>query len=666
MSRGVTVEMAGGDRRMRTRQGIATSGLARMRRRCFCVADRRARRSGAIAVATALTLVPLMGAAGVAVDGARGWLSHARLTASLNAAALAGAQALGGGDPPALRRARAEQAARDVFWANFCGVAGLAAAVHCGPRGRGFIGTTLPASAPTVAFDGPGSEPTTIAVSAEAELATTLTRVLGLLPGGTTREALPVRSSAVAAVGGGRLEVALALDVTGSMGRNYRPDSRTPWDFDTSTNIHALRVAARAFVRELHALAADRGVEALISVVPYTTTVNIGRENDRFVDFDAIRPLSSTNARRTWRTTFGLSGRAAYGVVDPRPGFVHRNHDWRGCVEARAEDRTPAELVAPPSVRGRFRPFFYPSTLTDDAERHVVAGVAVPGDNDWCPWEVAGMPLADGTPMSPFSITEHWQWAREDFSTGPNLGCPENAILPLTADRAAAEEAVMRLLSTHRGGTMAHVGLQAAWWTLSPAWREVWPQAPTARGPVPAAEDAIGGATVKAIVLMTDGVNQWFDFNAMAPGRCIPLAAAGPGSGLDRLPGAPNVNVPPFLPIPCPPGADHRDGVDGDYTGLGRFADNPYGWRTHAEARAGLNALMVATCEAIKAQGIRLYTVVFEESEPATIDAYRACASDPTTFFFNPDDPSALIDAFRAIARSLRASTVRLLPPPRS
>ena len=661
------------------------------------------RRRGAIAVATALTLVPLIGAVGVAVDGARGWLVHARLTASLNAAALAGAQALAGGEPAVLRRTRAEQAARDVFWANFCGVAGIAAAAHCGAHTRGFLGTTLNPNLPRVAFDGHGDELTTITVSAEVNLPTTLTRVLGLLPGAANRTQLPVASSAVASTGGrSRLELVMVLDVSGEMGRNYHEGSRHQFDFATDSKVARLRSTALT----LYSLLYEGGIsggrvadEVYVGLVPYTTSVNLKKNLRPLVDFDAIPVMSSTDQARSWRSTFGLQGRRAYGDFDygsgtpssPDPGlwdrWWRRRHYWRGCYEVREEQRrllTPAEwhlLEAPPARAGRFRPYFFASTLRDDSAEHTLGGKPVRGDNDWCPHEIAGIPLTDGRAWSRRAITEHWEWAREKFSIGPNVGCPAAEIHPLMDDwrkpmERTREKLETALVTAHRGGSMANVGLQAGWWVISPEWSSVFEPVRTEYGVPAAPYERLGRGREKVIVLMSNGRNRWYDSPHGAPRACGIGPHARPQSGLlfvpandlQRGPDGMPPNTPPWHGVfpdspDCPPGAENLGpDLGSDYTSYGRLADTPF--ESLAEAEDFLDRKTLEVCAAIKARGIRIITITFGLEDDAARDLQRSCASAPTDYYDLPtsDDLQRLV---RSLETRLQARSMRLMPPPR-
>ena len=155
---------------------------------------------GAAVVAIAVSMVVLVGAAGLAFDAGRGYMINARLSQAVDAAALAGGRSLSigaGGDY--------ETAIKKYFKANFP---------------DGFMGATVPE--PTIRLNAAGDE---IEVIASATIPTTLTRVLD-----TQEIEISARAVVHRAVKG--LEVALVLDNSGSMGRNGKMG-----DLQTSANL---------------------------------------------------------------------------------------------------------------------------------------------------------------------------------------------------------------------------------------------------------------------------------------------------------------------------------------------------------------------------------------------------------------------------------------------
>jgi Flp pilus assembly protein TadG len=591
-------------------------------------------RRGSIAVATALAALPLIAAIGLAIDGARAWLVSSRLQGALDAAALAGARNLN------VARPARDAEIRAMFWANF-------SALQPDPltpgRRIGFLGASTETPVIRDRSDDPSLAETAIRISVNAVVPTTFMRIFGI-------DTVRVAASAQARRADLGMELALVLDVTGSMGANYRSNSTGPTDFNTSQNIHALRLAAQDLINILYGN--RRFVDGLwVSVVPYTTTVNVGSGRtgmgrfginrsegpNRIVNLSLLQ-ASTTDGRHSW----GMAGAAAYGPAG-----------WDGCIEARFTDRTPAEYEAPPGPTG-LRPYFYPSTLRfrtipTDVNQHITTLMRRdaqnrlwPGDNDWIP-----VLATIGPVQSPFAITEHWRSWRENNTVGPNLGCPEDEVLPLTADRDVVLQHVSRLRSTFRGGTMANVGLQVGWWTLSPLWREVWNLGPPPPGqdtPLPLNYGAL--FMRKVVVLMTDGVNEWYDFPGGWPGACT----SGQNTARRTLPWLATTNVPVLQPVACPSNAPNDN--DADYTGYGRLRDGRLATTSPTQATTVLNNRMLELCEALKGAGIIIYTVTFNLTNVNTQNLFRQCATSPD-YYFNSPTQADLRAAFQQIGSQL-------------
>lgn len=490
-------------------------------------------RAGGIAVLTAFALLPLLAVCGLAIDLALGWLVQARLSQAADAAALAGARAYG-----QTAAARTTQA-RDMFWANFGRVDEAPAS-----EGRGYLGAT--ARQPTVSF------PSTslVRVEARAVLPTTIMRLFG-------KPETVVAAAAEASITIPGMEVALALDITGSMITNDR--------------IGALRRAATDLVNILYG--GQEKVENLwVSVVPWVTSVNVGPDKLGWLDPASLAAVS------------------------------YAPTSWAGCIEARQDGGDITE--SPPSVQP-FKPYFWASTLN----RYRRGNTVVQGDNDW----------------SLTRVTESQQQTNTAGAVGPNLGCPPQRILPLTESRSTVLSNIAALDYVFlRGGTISSIGLQAAWFTISPLWRGLW-------GSPTLPNDYGTSGLRKVIVMMTDGENNWVDYNG-APG-------ASPSYTGQK--------------------------VDGDYTGYGRLSENRLGIAMPATGNIGndtntaiarmrqaISARMSLICEAVKRRGIVLYTITFQVTAEETKSLYRDCASQPS-YYFNSPDETALRAAFSSIGGSL-------------
>lgn len=181
---------------------------------------------GALSVAFALAMPVVIGAAGVAVDISMAHMVKQRLSNAIDAAALAAAATAGGSGAAAIT-AKVQQ----FFYQNY-------------PIDK--IGTTYDLIV-TVSGDD-------ITVSAKSKYDTTFARFLGV-----DELIVSARTTVTREILG--LEVAMVLDVTGSM--------------STNNNIGALKTAATNF---LNTLCSNSTCSSLvkIGIVPFANTVNVG------------------------------------------------------------------------------------------------------------------------------------------------------------------------------------------------------------------------------------------------------------------------------------------------------------------------------------------------------------------------------------------------------
>lgn len=182
--------------------------------------------NGALSVAFALAIPVVVGSAGFAVDLSMAHMVKQRLSHAIDAAALAAASSSGGGTTSAIN-AKVQQ----FFYQNY-------------PLDK--IGSTYDLTV-TVSGDD-------ITVSAKSKYDTTFAKFLGI-------DEIVVSSKTTVTREILGLEVALVLDVTGSM--------------NTNNNIGALRTAATNF---LDVLCTNSTCSSLvkIGVVPFANTVNVG------------------------------------------------------------------------------------------------------------------------------------------------------------------------------------------------------------------------------------------------------------------------------------------------------------------------------------------------------------------------------------------------------
>ncbi len=254
---------------------------------------------------------------------------------------------------------------------------------------------------------------------------------------------------------------------------------------------------------------------------------------------------------------------------------------WKGCVEARPAPFDQSDDV--PAVQA-WSPHYWTTTLG-------VYGAT--GDNDW---DGANIDESNGA---------------QNDGLGPNLGCGP-AITPLVAEKTTVDAAITEMEPWHRGGTMANLGLAWGWRTLSPNWRGQW-AGTEAQLPLDYDEPLMD----KVAIILTDGVNQWYDW---------------PGG----LPGSPQSSTFP----------------DADYTAYGRLSEGRLGTTSSSGVTTQINNRMLNLCTAMKDQDIIVYTITFQLNNGTTQQLFRDCATTEDHYFNSPTN-SELADVFQTIGEEL-------------
>jgi Flp pilus assembly protein TadG len=473
----------------------------------------------------------------------------------------------------------------NLFWADFGRTSNVTNA--------GWLGAI--ATTPLVVTSGLAGS---VQLTSSANVNPTLLSVMGIGP-------VTVNAASTAQTAAYGLELALVLDNTGSMDVNNT-------NLDSSA-IGALRTAAQTLVGILYG-GADTQPHLWVSVVPFAAAVNIGNTHTGWLASDS--PKQSDFAPST----------------------------WMGCVMARTANTGATNgddsNDTPPSSAGHyFWRFLYPSTYHDSKyhktyttgtgtkkDPYVTHDYWYPGDNEWQPstWTAAGN-----------------EPDQSNAAVGPNLDCPSLPILPETASKSTVLTWLDRnhMIAIDRGGTFINLGLQAGWWTLSPNWQGLWgtPDLPLAYG-TPYMK--------KVIVLMTDGTNNWNDWNCGVPGQTPPTSGC-PWST------TPPAGVPPWT----------ADG-DTDFAAYGRLKSNIGNNLPKTNPQATLDGLTSTMCTTIKGHGIIIYTIRFDSSgktpndpNDSTTTMLKNCASLPSDYFYSPN-ATQLQTAFTQIGQQL--SSLRL------
>ncbi|MDH3661511.1 MAG: VWA domain-containing protein [Alphaproteobacteria bacterium] len=199
-----------------------------------------------------------------------------------------------------------------------------------------------------------------------------------------------------------------------------------------------------------------------------------------------------------------------------------------------------------------------------------------------------------------FWPSAHWYgtWWIDDYFApyNPNKYCPVDEIISLTDQRATIEAGINGLDAQSGGGTQTAVGLAWGWRTISSLWRGQW------HGPTPndMPLDYDEPDLIKAVVFMTDGI------------------------------------------------AD----IGWEPMAYGFLSEGNLGTTNEALAEAEVNARLSTICEAMKTEGILIFSVTFAVTDPGIESTYRDCATQPD-YFFNSPTGDELETAFEQIGRRL-------------
>lgn len=260
---------------------------------------------------------------------------------------------------------------------------------------------------------------------------------------------------------GGKYEIALALDNTGSM-RNFG-------------RIAALRDAAEQLVSDLYR---EEGTEDRVkmALVPFVTAVNVGNSDgfDRanFIDPVGADPVFQRNFSDPTVSRFDLFNRM--GV------------QWAGCVEARIEGDEDGDAL-PDSRASRWVPYLWPDEPDRGFSNSYLRDSGTRNDSDRL------RDIGKYTVATPPTNTSN---------LGPNAACPSK-VIPLTNDADLMIQNIRAMrphneFGANNSGTNVAQGL--AW-----GWRALSPYSPFEGNEGVAYEDT---ETTKVLVLLSDGRNQ--------------------------------------------------------------------------------------------------------------------------------------------------------------
>ncbi len=454
------------------------------------------------------------------------------------------------------------------------------------------------------------------------------------------------------------IEVVLALDNTGSMSN----------DMDT------LRDGAETLVEFLLSLDGDT---VSVGLVPFNAQVNIGSNNDQWVDTTDTNPLNGVmfegrylgRRNNTTNTAAGNCNGANYPTTyggfpvrwikgdvghpgnaydDNRRCFAFapaqvnvwslyqnlpNNAQWRGCVEERAEPFDINDAAPNPGVPGTM---FVPYFAMDDG-----GDVGAPRNN-WIttgthdttnPLQLAGNPAwTAGAAVRTMSVYKYRAGVAVDVvntvtGRGPNRGCPLQPIVPLTTSRNTVLTAINNMVAD--GYTNQNPGL--AW-----AWRVISPGAPFTDGrPYNDLNDPVR----KVIVLFTDGDNTVEDGNNGA------LASEYNGHGYRTL-----WSTYQTTQVPTVVGANVTWNAALDP------AFRRTGIASNGDMVDYFNDRQLELCDAIKDEGVEIYAIGFDITDNGPAEQLlEACVTQDGTHYYSADSQAELLQAFEAIGTGIGA-----------
>jgi len=391
------------------------------------------RNEGSVATIFAVSLVPVLIAAGVGIDMTRATAGRSNLQDALDATALALAHM-----PVNTPQAEVDEKALTWLQANL--------------KGDGISTPVITAQL----------TPGQITLDATAEVPTTLTAIAGY-------KIMPIKAHSTVQWGLGRAEVALVLDVTGSM---------------SGVKLQRMKDAANDLVDSLSSSVTDP--DALkISVVPFS----IG-----------VRLSSNSSQLNSYRNASWMRGvlPSAYGddifLQNNTNRFTmlsNMGQNWAGCVETRP---APYDVQDTAPSTGNAATLFVPYFAPDEPDKDAI--VSHKSGKTTYYYSFPNDYLDD---QSNGNNWKERQGNRNKYnkapqrSGGPNAGCSMAPLQRLTSNMSTVKNRINGLNAT--GATNIPIGLMWGWHTLSP-------NLPFADGVAYSDAD-----TKKFLVLLTDGDN---------------------------------------------------------------------------------------------------------------------------------------------------------------
>lgn len=406
-------------------------------------------RRGNVAMFTAIAALPLLVAAGVAIDTARASRSHNALQVAVDSAALAAASSdkvnmagLTAAEKTA-RKKEIEDLARKFVKSNYADEG-------------------AEASISVVVTD------TTLTVEGRKLYPTTLMGLVGY-------KTVDINTRAEVNLQGGiseNIEIVLVMDTTGSMNQNNR-----------------LRDAKQAAKDLISTVLGDAKSDAKVkfALVPFSGSVNVGADklNSGWIDTTGKASVSKVNFTDTAYHNMQAWNDMKY--VNSKGQTV--SLPWNGCVEARLGDLALNDTAPSVTVGDTlFTPYMAPDEPSSGNESFPNSSYISLSNEE---------KNISGSKTDAKRQANQKKYATKTFTSlsgaGPWYNCAASAIVPLTTDRATIEAGIDAMEG--RGNTVLPEGLMWGWRVMSPSQ------------PYPEGAAYNDKKWRKVLVFMTDGEN---------------------------------------------------------------------------------------------------------------------------------------------------------------
>jgi Flp pilus assembly protein TadG len=385
-------------------------------------------RGGSVVILFGFAAIIAVGVAGGAVDFGRWMQARHHTGKAMDAAVLAGARAL------QLKQSNPSAAlvlAKQVYDSN--------------------ISNRIRLTSDTISFVTADNN-MAVTATGDAVLKTTLLGVLGItdLPVVTASKAKFPKAKITSGGGGSsNIEIALMLDVTGSMCDNGEGPCTS------GTKLQGLKDAAKDLVNIVVQI--DQGTyTSKVALVPFSTRVRVGPDGGGGAAMQAV-----TNLPSTWTGWYNECTASTGG------GGSEGDGNWV-CTNYQAQHKTNWKVM--PCVTDRMYGWGGAYDYTDVSPGSGHWMNAHDGTRRMLAWDGASLALTTGLGSQPADPADFWNYN----SVGECSDVAEaNEIRPLSSDKTALAAHIDGLEAY--GSTSGALGTAFAWYMMSPNWNNVWP-----------------------------------------------------------------------------------------------------------------------------------------------------------------------------------------------